>query len=713
MKLDSIKVKITSFAGVTLFIVMAALITVSGVTLWNTSSKDTLAHAEVLAVGYSSKTQDEMNQAIVIARTMAVSLAGMRESQYLDRLAVDTMLQNVLRVNPSVLASFTFWESNSFDGRDESYVNEEGHDATGQYLPYWTRGAGNSFVVEPLIDYQNSAYYLRPKQTRQEAIIDPYFYRVQGQEQFITSLVCPVLVNNKFVGLTGIDVNLAFLQKAAEDQHMFDGTGEVVVIANNGDVVAHSGQPDSIGRKIYDVYPEQTGLQRQVSNGESVTFYNEKLDRYQIVEPIWVGKSDTPWSLMVTLPKSFIVNKAKAEVTTLVLVALGLIFLGLITMWFVASRVANPMILMSKAANDVAKSSFQDLSTIPDASNFSGELLDLHNALKSMTTQAVDALAEADAQSREAKDKARIAEQAVRESEQAKLEGEQATQRGIAEAASRIQHIVERVSSASEQLFALVNQSSQGAEIQRDRMTETATAMEEMNATVLEVAKNASEAAGNADAAKGRAAEGATIVNNVVDSITEINRQVVDMKSGLDDLGIQAEGIGQVMDVISDIADQTNLLALNAAIEAARAGDAGRGFAVVADEVRKLAEKTMTATHEVGKSIASIQAGTRHNIKSMEEVAVVVGSSTEQAQQSGTSLTNIVTIAESTADQVRAIATASEEQAATSEQINRGTEEVNRISGETNESMGQASSALVELSSLTDELASIVREMQK
>ena len=713
MRLDSIKVRITSFVGVTLFIVMAALIAISGVTLWNTSSKDTLVNAEALAAAYSSKTQDQMNQAIIIARTVAVSLGGMRESMYLNRESVDTMLQNILGANPVALASFTLWERDTFDGRDSVYANDEGHNSTGQYLPYWSRGAGGAYVVEPLVDYDTSDYYQLPKRTGLEAVTDPYFYSVQGKDEFIASLVSPIFVKEKFVGIAGIDIKLGFLEEAAEQQHLFDDTGEVVVIANHGAIVAHSGQPKSIGRKINNIYPELPELGRLVQNGEERVLFNKKLLRYQILKPIHVGKSPTPWSVMVTLPESYIADKAKEEVTTLVLTAIGLIIFGLICMWFVASRVANPMILMSKAANNVANSSFQDLSTIPDESNFSGELLDMHSALKSMCTQAVDALAEADAQSREAKDKARIAEQAVRESEQAKLEGEQATQRGIAEAASRIQHIVERVSSASEQLFALVNQSSQGAEVQRDRMTETATAMEEMNATVLEVAKNASEAAGNADAAKGRAAEGATIVNNVVDSITEINRQVVDMKSGLDELGIQAEGIGQVMDVISDIADQTNLLALNAAIEAARAGDAGRGFAVVADEVRKLAEKTMTATHEVGKSIASIQAGTRHNIKSMEEVAVVVGSSTEQAQQSGTSLTNIVTIAESTADQVRAIATASEEQAATSEQINRGTEEVNRISGETNESMGQASSALVELSSLTDELASIVREMQK
>jgi methyl-accepting chemotaxis protein len=281
----------------------------------------------------------------------------------------------------------------------------------------------------------------------------------------------------------------------------------------------------------------------------------------------------------------------------------------------------------------------------------------------------------------------------------------------IGQAARDANQVSDQVASASEELAAQVEQASRGAEEQQQRTSEAATAMEQMNATVMEVAGNASHAAELADRTIAKANEGARVVSEVVNTINDINDKAVQLKSDMTELGGQAEGIGQIMNVISDIADQTNLLALNAAIEAARAGDAGRGFAVVADEVRKLAEKTMNATNEVAESIAAIQASTRKSIGRTEDTSDQIGKSTELVEEAGNSLSEIVTMITQTADQVRSIATASEEQSAASEQINRSTDEINRISAETSDSMVQSSSAVSDLAQLAQELKRIIDQM--
>ncbi|HZF62558.1 MAG TPA: methyl-accepting chemotaxis protein [Desulfovibrio sp.] len=321
-------------------------------------------------------------------------------------------------------------------------------------------------------------------------------------------------------------------------------------------------------------------------------------------------------------------------------------------------------------------------------------------------------IAEADSKSQQAEQQAKAAQEATVLAEEATRRAERAKAEGMFQAAQQLEGIVQIVSSASEALSEQIAQSSRGADEQSGRVRETATAMEEMNATVLEVAKNAQQAADVSHQTREQAVEGSQILNEAVKGIESVHTQSIAIKEDMDALGKQAESIGQIMGVIADIADQTNLLALNAAIEAARAGDAGRGFAVVADEVRKLAEKTMTATQEVGQAITGIQAGTRKNIQNVEQVAVTIENATNMSVRSGESLKKILEFVHLVNDQVQSIATASEQQSAASEEINQSVEQVATISAETAQAMEQASGAVADLTQQAQSLQRLIEKMK-
>ncbi len=381
----------------------------------------------------------------------------------------------------------------------------------------------------------------------------------------------------------------------------------------------------------------------------------------------------------------------------------------MVTFGFFFSRaLVRPILRTIDFANNAAKGNLDEELTV--SSN--DETHTLAEALRVMVKNLKAKIEEAEQSCKQADQKALEAEHATKQALEAKLQAESAKREGMLDAAGKLEEIVERITSSSEELSAQVELMSRGMDLQRDRVGETATAMEQMNASVISVARQAGEVADSAATARNKAAGGAEVVRRSQDAIGHVNTIALQLKENMEQLGQQAQAIGQVMNVINDIADQTNLLALNAAIEAARAGDAGRGFAVVADEVRKLAEKTMGATKEVGENIRAIQESSRKNIASMDKAAQAIGEATGHSDESAKALGEIVVISKANAEQVQGIAGAAEEQSGVSEKISSAIEEVNRVAAETAEGMSQSVAAIGELARMAGELRQIIGDLK-
>ncbi len=279
--------------------------------------------------------------------------------------------------------------------------------------------------------------------------------------------------------------------------------------------------------------------------------------------------------------------------------------------------------------------------------------------------------------------------------------------------ARELEQVINITSSASEELSAQIELSENGAQDQADRVATTATALEEMNATVLEIARNAGTTSDSAATVRSEASTRSESMQECVQAMQEVRTESIKLQKEMDTLSEHAQAINEIMNVISDIADQTNLLALNAAIEAARAGEAGRGFAVVADEVRNLAEKTMTSTTDVGNAINAIQKSTADNTQLVIGAVEKIEKVTEMVSNAGEALLDIVHLADNTADQIRAIATASEEQSATSEEITQSVDSINHIAKDNANNMQQARQAVNEVVNQSHILTELIEQLQK
>ncbi len=270
----------------------------------------------------------------------------------------------------------------------------------------------------------------------------------------------------------------------------------------------------------------------------------------------------------------------------------------------------------------------------------------------------------------------------------------------------------DNLASASQELSASSEQMSRGMTEQSTRASQIAASSEEMSQTVVDIAKNSSNMASSAVETTRIAKDGEEIVSRSVQEVKAIADTVNESAKLMSDLGDRSRQIGDIIDVIKDIADQTNLLALNAAIEAARAGEQGRGFAVVADEVRKLAERTSKATAEIGGMIGAIQNEVERAVENMDSGTKRVEIGVEFSTKAGSALHSIVSSVEGLQSMVQQIASATEEMSTTSEQISGDIDMIASVSKETSSSSGQIAKSAADLARLSSGLQRVVAQFK-
>ena len=518
----------------------------------------------------------------------------------------------------------------------------------------------------------------------------------------VCSFVHTVKDGGGITGVSYIEVSLATLSKSISAMEI-GRTGRLTLIDPSGIIVA-TRNAEALFSKVADKKMPGLDTIYAMPNGVHMAEVNSR----DVLVNIFSDQRGWKYVYAIDADEVFAGTYAMLRLSVIfsLVMAVAVFILGAL----ILRSINRPLGLLSSTSETIADGDIQ--AALPDRALFSGELLSLYESFAKMLAHINETLR----RSQESEQKAHSEEEKARASMLRAEEAGAAAQAkttamlGVAESLDKAIRVI---SDASGALSVQIEQSDRIASESARSLTEAATAINEMNATVQEVARNASTTSRFSGETRAKAESGAQVVHQSLQSIERVHAVSLELRTDMERLNEHAGAISRIMTVISDIADQTNLLALNAAIEAARAGDAGRGFAVVADEVRKLAEKTMASTSQVGNAIAAIQGSTRQSMAQVDNAVATIDAATDYARQSGGALQEIVSMAEQSADQVRAIATASEEQSASSEEISRSIDQVNAIAGETARAMAESSRSVSDLAEQARILATLIEDMKR
>ncbi len=567
------------------------------------------------------------------------------------------------------------------------------------------RVVGHSIPSSINGDRKERAYFRMSMQGR-DGILNS---RSKSTDEVTTIISSPVIIEGKVAGVLFATLDLKTLNADVTSAVKMGRTGISFVYDGRGLLLMH---PDKkyIGNEDGNLEWVKQALARR--NGHLTHVWNgtEKETGFRYLP-------DVDWLVMVSVDRDELLAPA-GDLLRGNLMLLGVIVLIVgATIFLLARSIVATMRDGVAFAERVAGGRFDMppdlLRSLERCSACADEIGGLARNMGIMLENLKKLFAESEQRTREATLAKEEAHKAMEEAHKARIAAENAKREGMLAAAGQLEGMVAIISSVSTQLSARISQADQGAGEAARRLSEAATAMNEMNTTVQEVAHNASSASAVSADTRKKAASGAHVVERSLQRIESVHQASLALREDMRELNEHARSIDRIMGVISDIADQTNLLALNAAIEAARAGEAGRGFAVVADEVRKLAEKTMSSTINVGNAVKAIQQSSATSAEQVESTVRHIEEAATQAEGSGEALDAIVALAERTADQVRTIAAAGEQQSASSEEISKSVSHVDDIASRTAQAMRDAARAVNDLARQSAQFTELIREMKQ
>ncbi|MDH4555616.1 methyl-accepting chemotaxis protein [Pseudomonas sp. BN417] len=597
------------------------------------------------------------DSALYSARTTGELLGReLAEGELVDSRTADQMLETLLHTSPQVSAAW--WLPSQGEGRTPVY---------------WLRdGAG--ILPASSEQRQSLAELVGRDAVGRERVDPPRNLPGLGSARLAIPLLIPIRQNGRVVGSLGLGLDANQLQASVARLRPL-GVGLAALTAHDTTLVSHP-DPSRIGRKEAETEADFMGEYLQpmidaVRQGRPLTlrFVSPAMGEeiFMLAVPVAIGDTATPWSFGVALPSAAVLGGVKALAMKLLLLGTAAVLIAAVLILLLGRALARPLNAVVLGVRQLA----------------SGEA-DLRARLPVQGRDELATLAR----------------------EFNRFIG------SMAELVAEIKSTGQTLHETSEALQQESQAAGAGVDAQRDEIGQFAAAMQQMAATVEEVAGNAGLTARATSDGDQAVARGQGTVAALADAITRNAALLEEIFALTEQLEDSSQTIGSVVAVIREIADQTNLLALNAAIESARAGEQGRGFAVVADEVRALARRTHNSTEEVHRSIAAIQERTQTVVGMVEQSRQGSQSNVASARDASEALHRITQMIGEVREMSQQIATATGQQAATSEQLSRSLVTIADSAENASRSAGQVRRRSHDLQSLAGRLNTLVSRFQ-
>ncbi|MCS6174531.1 methyl-accepting chemotaxis protein [Shewanella baltica] len=648
----------------------------------NTLQTETRDKLEARAGEYGEMVAGFINEAYRIPFSFAGMLESTAEELPLKRDRLELAVAAVLKKNAQVSSMYAQFEPNGYDGLDSEFLNVNvSHSVatSGALEVYYTRNDDGTVEHNQVEDsaekyltslnefgIRDAEWYLCDKETLKPCLMEPYLYEITpGNKALMTSLTVPVLKHKQFIGVVGVDVNLPVFQTLIDklSKSLYDGQAKVTLLSTRGLVVAASHYSKKARPLAESINPT---LASQIISLHKNSGYMVNDDEIIVAYPIKIPLANAEWSLVIQVPtaqaykSSIELNNDMDEMATslgslLLIVGIVVSIAAVITISLVIRSIISPLRMIQGRVEHLASADGDLTQSIEVDSH--AELIALAKGFNSFIYKLKNLIAEL-----------KILASRSQEESQASAKIAQLTRDSVNRQYGEIESVV--------------------------------TAVNQMSATALEVAKASEQTAAETEAMSRNIRHSEESLTKAMGFVATMSQESMEAKLAVSKVAESSMNISRILEVISSIAAQTNLLALNAAIEAARAGEQGRGFAVVADEVRALASKTQSSTNDISTLIDALQKEVQSASGIIDKGAERAQMAVSQTEQALNSLNSMVSQIGEISGQVTHIAAAAEEQSAVTEEVNRNITGISDSASELARLAGEAQQSSVVLANL-------------